>query len=49
MNKSTFNLYKDNKYVGFGNPNMLKTYTDQEIEKFYKRFNIDVEILRSEK
>jgi len=43
-----FNLYKNNKYIGIGNPNMLKNYTDNEIKEFYKRFNIEVEIERKE-
>ena len=43
-----FKLYKNNKYIGTGNPNMLKTYTDNEIKEFYKRFNITVIIERKE-
>lgn len=42
-----FELYKNNKYIGFGNPNMLKTYTDDEIKEVYKKWNIDVIIKRN--
>ncbi|HEY5587728.1 MAG TPA: hypothetical protein VIK86_02095 [Candidatus Paceibacterota bacterium] len=49
MSKSKFDLYVDGKYMGFGNPNMLKTYTDEEIRKFYKRFNTTVIIEREVK
>lgn len=42
-----FDLYKDGKYFGFGNPNMLRTYTDEEIKKYYKeKWDIDVIIER---
>ena len=46
---SKFDLYEDEKYVGFGNQNMLVHYTDEEIRKFYKRFNIEVDIERESK
>jgi hypothetical protein len=46
---SKFDLYQDGKYVGFGNPNMLRTYTDEEIKKFYERFNVEVVIKRDVK
>lgn len=46
---SKLDLYVEGKYVGFGNPNMIKNYTDEEIRKFYKRFNTEVVIERENK
>ena len=42
-----FDLYKNGYKISFGNPRMLKTYTNQEIKDFYKRFNVEVDIRRS--
>lgn len=43
---SKFDLYQNGKYCGFGNQNMLRTYTDLEIKEFYKRWDIEVVIER---
>lgn len=41
-----FNIYKNKVKVSEGNPNMLRTHTDEEIKEWYKSKGFEVEIER---